>query len=246
MPANNNTDVIHDLSTLPTDDNELRSMVKISPPRENSGGKGKSARVGFGTPEKIIYFQTPRVYIPFGTDTFKSDNGYEKLTLLITLRKEAKGVDDFTRLVRLIDEATVQHAFENQDTYFGTATKDYKSIEIIRDRFHPLLQVRDNYDPQLKLKIVENVTRVFEKRDGAMERVDGTVIPAKVTARAIVQFGPIWAVSGKFGVTVRAEQVLLVGEGASTKRGLDQCVLVDDDDNVEEEANKNSPYEPLE
>lgn len=221
--------VIHDLGTLPTDEAELMAKFNVCPPRDNSGGKGKSARIGFGSPERVVFFQTPRVYCPFGTDTFKTDSGFEKLTLLISIRKDAKGADDFVRLVKAMDNALIQAAFENQDAWFGTAAKDYKSIDIIRDRHHPLLQERDGYEPQLKLKITENQTQIYDKTNN-MERIDGHSVPEKITGRGIIAFGPAWSAGGKFGVQARCEQFMVITTGTARKRALDVCVLKDDDD----------------
>ena len=243
----NTDEIMYDLSGLPTDNTELLSKIHISNPRDNAGGKGKSARVGFGRAEKIVYFQSSRVYCPFGTNVYKADSGIESTRLLITLRKDAKGVNDFIRLVKAMDEAVVKHAFENQDLYFGTAAKDYKSLEIIKDRHHPIYQERDMYDPQLKLKVDENLTRVYDKSQG-MARVEGTNVPPQVTGRAIVAFGPVWCVSGKFGMMVRCEQFLIINAGMSIKRGFDTCVLKDDDDEDDDKAARadeaDGPYVP--
>lgn len=229
-------DIIHDLSTLPTDDAELQALIHVALPRDNAGGKGKSARVGYGSLEKIVYFQTPRVYCPFGTNVFKSDAGFEKLTVLITIQKEMKGSDDYLRLVKAIDESVVQAAFENQDVWFGTAKKDYKSLEIIRDRHHPLLQERAPYEPQMKLKITEDQTRIYDKNNN-MARVEGHDIPEKITGRGIVAFGPAWSAGGKFGVMAKLEQFMLIDNGMlrGNKRSLDTCVLKDDDDDDDDE-----------
>jgi len=210
----------------------LATQFIISKPRDNAGGKGKSALVGFGTSEKVVYFQTPRVYVPFGTDTFKSDTGYEKLTLLTTLMHVNKGCDEFVTLVKALDEAVVTAAFENQDAWFGH--KEPKTIDIIRDRHHPLLQERDGYDPQLKLKICDESTRtptrIYDKTN-EMSRVEGTHVSEKVTGKAMIAFGPVWCVNGKFGVQARCEQFLIVNQGSmGAKRGLDKCMLEDDDE----------------
>jgi hypothetical protein len=227
--------IIHDFSVLPTDEAELVAMIHVSAPRDNTGGKGKSARIGFGSPDKIVYFQTPRVYCPFGTNVFKSDAGFEKLTVLITLKKDSKGVEDYVRLVRAMDEAVINAAFENQDIWFGTAKKDYKGIEIIRDRHHPLIQDRDMYDPQMKLKITEGQTRIYDKSN-EMARIEGHDIPEKITGRGIVAFGPAWSAGGKFGVQAKCEQFMLIDTGMRLKRTLDTCLLKDDDDEEEELA----------
>lgn len=223
--------VIHDLSTLPADDAALIAMFHVSAPRDNSGGKGKSARIGYGSAERVVYFQTPRVYCPFGTDTFKTDFGSEKLTLLASIRNDAKGASDFVRLIKAMDEALVLAAFQNQDAWFGTPSKDYKSIDIIRDRHHTLLQARDGYEPQVKFKITES-TQVYNKINN-MERIEGQNVPEKTTVRAIVAFGPAWVAGGKFGVQARCEQAAIIAAGTSLKRTLAVCVLKDDDDDDE-------------
>ena len=224
--------VIHDLSALPADDAALMATFHVCPPRDNSGGKGKSARIGYGSPERVVFFQTPRVYCPFGTDIFKAESGYEKPTLLCSIRKDAKGAAEFVRLIKAMDNALVQAAFENQDVWFGTAQKDYKSIDIIRDRHHPLLQERDGYEPQIKLKLTE-ATQVYNKPDG-MARIDGYTVPEKITGRGIIAFGPAWAAGGKFGVQARCEQFMIISAGTTArKRVLDVCVLKDDDDDEE-------------
>lgn len=229
--------IIHDLSTLPADDADLQALVHVALPRDNTGGKGKSARLGFGSLDKVVYFQTPRVYCPFGTNVFKSDAGFEKLTVLITIQKGAKGSEDYLRLVKAIDESVVQAAFENQDVWFGVAKKDYKNIEIIRDRHHPLLQERAPYEPQMKLKITEDQTRIYDKGNN-MARIEGHEIPEKITGRGIVAFGPAWSAGGKFGVMAKLEQFMLIDTGMlrSNKRSLDACVLKDDDDDEDDEA----------
>lgn len=247
-------DIIHDLSTLPADDAELQGRVHVALPRDNTGGKGKSARIGFGSLEKVVYFQTPRVYCPFGTNVFKSDSGFEKLTLLITIQKDMKGSEDYLRLVRAVDEAVVQAAFENQDAWFGTAKKDYKNLEIIRDRHHPLVQDRAPYEPQMKLKITEDHTRIFDKNNNTT-RIEGHEIPEKITGRGVVAFGPAWSAGGKFGVMAKLEQFLIIDTGMirASKRSLDACVLKDDDDEEDapraavaaRRADDEPPYVPL-
>lgn len=247
--------IVDNLTDLPED---LSNLIYISDPRENgSSMSGKSARVGWRSMEQVQLFQTPRVYVPFGSDVFKAEgSSYEKITVLLQLKSELKGTLEFIRLCTAMDRAVIKKAFENQDLFFGTARGDYKSYEIIEDRYHKLLQKRQDYDPQVKLKIMENQTRIYDKKSGNT-RVDGHMIPEKIYGRAIVQFGPVWVIGNKFGLVARCEQFLIIDEANSMKRVRDDFLFKDEDDDEDNEggvkqpkqaepaANDNGPYEPF-
>lgn len=228
-------DVIHDLTTLSTDQTELASKIFVGKPREYSNGKGgKSVSIGFGSAEKVTFFQTPRMYSPFGLDKSKQDSGFESMNLVLNVRDEAKGSAELVALCQAMSHSVVKAAFDNQLDFFGTPVKDYKSIDVIKDRFHPILKTHEVYAPQLKLKIDESSTRFFDKTAGKEPiRMDDCIVPEKTTCRAIVRFGPVWIMSTqKFGITVKADQVLIIAAGVSMKRGpnFDKIMVKDDSD----------------
>ena len=230
------SDIIHDFSDLPEN---LDDYFYVSAPRDNRSGKGKSANIGIGAPERVRYVQTPRVFCPFGVEKAKqAESTYETIKMLITIRSEAKGAVDFLRLCEAADKAVINAAFKNQTEWFGTPEKDYKSLEIIADRYFPLVKQRAPYDPQITAKIDEASTRVFSKgtAGGAPERIEDVLsVQAKTTMRVILRFGPAWAAGGRFGLQVRADQILVVAEGGmSLKRDIfEKLQVVDDEDDTE-------------
>jgi hypothetical protein len=238
-------DLVTDLSTLPVGD-LLDAAIFVSQANENRGGKGKSANIGFGSAEHVTYFQTPRVYAPFNLDRgekFESAS-YDSAKLLLTIKADAKGADALENLCVAMDKAVLKAAFENQLDWFGTAVKDYKSMEVIKDRYYPALSRRDMYEPQIKIKIDDSAliySKVGLEKNAAAIKVDNSALVANSTVRAIIKFSA-WSTGGKFGITLKATQVLVIESGVANKKRSFAAFttnMIKDDDEEDDKDDKN-------
>lgn len=215
----NADNVVTKIATLPDDD--LSGIFSFGAPRAYSNGKGMSATVSVAG--GALKFQSPQVYTPFGTDTREGDSGMTKIALLCTLRPMAKNAEKFEKLLQGLEKATVYFAFENRDA-LGFAGKSREVLE--EAYFHPVLQKREPYDPQFKCRVMESDVRVFERKEGAIERVDGYQVPPKSNVVVSVRFGPVWCVQGRFGVHVNLEQAVILS--AAGENGGEAAAKVPD------------------
>ena len=114
----------------------------------------------------------------------------------------------FTNLIKGIDELNITYAFENQEAFFGETGK---SRDIISDRYSPLYNVKDpKYDPKLSTKLdVRQGQYQGQVYDSSEQLVGLDYVTGHSYVQALVEFGAMWVVDKRFGMTLRTIQMMV-------------------------------------
>jgi hypothetical protein len=194
-------------------ENILHSL-RYSQARLNSSGKGKTVSVAYqmsdGSNAKPV-FQTPKMFAPFGFNHYaaETENGYDKYSIALTFKGDSPRMQEFLGLMRAIDAANVEMAFQNQEDLFG---EKGKSRDIIEDRYNKIVNHKnDKYEPRMTGKLQfrnGNYTGLIFNDSAPPQEVGLSYIgQEKSSIVALVELGPIWIADKKFGQTINAIQM---------------------------------------
>jgi hypothetical protein len=216
--------------------------VTFRPPRVLDHG-GKIIGVSYkGQPLRL---QTPEMSLPYGVSVFEDPNGNNKYSVDFSFR----GEDDSERLSRFHDQmrefqaVLIQAGIDNSMAWF----KKKMSAEVITEFFTPILkQSRDKETGEPDGKYPDTVKVKLDVRNGEFrckafapdhteidEPLDSLLVKGTRTTSIILP-SFLWFAGGKFGVTIKAEQMRV-----KVPPRNDQYGFVDDDeedgDDAEEE-----------
>ena len=190
----------------------ILSNIAYGECRPNQNGLGKACNMNFmdnGTPAKLIV-QTPKMYAPFGAKEWeaKEPGKAPKFDLVLNFKGNSAMMTQFTELIKHIDEANITYAFDNQEAFFG---EKGKSRDIIADRYSTLYNIKDpKYDPKLNTKLDVRQGNY----QGQVYDTNATVQPLEYVTpqcyvQALIEFGSMWVVDKRFGMTVRTIQMMV-------------------------------------
>lgn len=193
---------------------DILKRLRYSPARLNSNGKGKTVSVGYqcidGSPSKPV-LQSPKMFAPFGYNHYVPDTegGYDKYSIALTFKGDSPRMLEFLALMRSIDEANVEMAFQNQEALFGEKSK---SRDIIEDRYTKIVNHKnEKYEPRItgRLRFVNDSYSglVFNDASPPVEVGLSYIGQERCSIVALVELGPIWIADKKFGQTLNIIQM---------------------------------------
>lgn len=179
--------------------------------RPNQSGLGKSCNMNYvdnGTASRLVV-QTPKMFAPFGAKEWPGEAGKpSKWDLVMNFKGGSTSMTSFTNLIKGIDEMNITYAFENQEAFFGESGK---SRDIIADRYSPLYNIKDpKYDPKLSTKLdVRQGQYQGQVYDSNEQLVGLDYVTGHSYVQALVEFGAMWVVDKRFGMTLRTIQMMV-------------------------------------
>jgi hypothetical protein len=213
--------------------------------RPNQNGLGKSCNMNFmddGTPSRLI-IQTPKMYAPFGATEWeaKEPSNAPKWALVLNFKGNSTMMAQFTELIKLIDEANITYAFENQEAFFN---EKGKSRDIIADRYSNIFNNKDpKYDPKLNTKLdVRQGTYQGQVYDAKAALQPLEYVTGQCYVQALIEFGSMWVVDKRFGMTVRTIQMMVHKQEAITGLAITP-METDEDPSMHTHDNTESNYE---
>ena len=179
---------------------DVTGSLAFSDPKVTSTGM-KVVDVAFGT--KWALLQTPQLQAPFGAKSFEP--GKFQLYLRLAPTKagdhEKARVETFMAMLKAIDQAVIDHVFQNQEEVLGVSGK---SKEIITDRYTHLVKEKIGYEPAFSLKF-DKKYEVYNAAKQAKLLEDITKDSLNV---ALVRLSHVWANAKGFGVCAKVMQVM--------------------------------------
>lgn len=220
--------------------------VTFRPPRVLDHG-GKIIGVSYkGQPLRI---QTPEMILPYGVSVFEDPNGNSKYSFDMSFR----GEDDNERLSRFHEQmrefqaVLIQAGIDNSMSWF----KKKMSAEVITEFFTPILkQSRDKetgepdgkYPDTLKVKLdVKNGEfrcKAFSSDHAEIEEPLDSLLVKGTRATSIILPSFLWFAGGKFGITIKGEQMRV-----KVPPRNDKYAFVDDEEDAEEEEGEEASGE---
>tara|TARA_R110002072_G_C7696736_1_gene512809 strand:- start:91 stop:639 length:549 start_codon:yes stop_codon:yes gene_type:complete len=163
--------------------------------------------------------QTPKLVAPFGAND-KFEPGKFKLLLRLAPTKAGKYeqavIDQFLRMLKALDEAVIDHVFNNQESVLGVSGK---SREIIADKYSPLVKVKEGREPALDLKF-DTKFEVYGPNKEAKSLED--ITPGSLNV-CLVRLSGIWANSKGFGILAKVIQCMTT---PSVVEKIEGCAIV--------------------
>jgi len=162
-----------------------------------------------GTALKLIV-QTPKMYAPFGAKEWepKESGQSSKWDLILNFKGNSSMMTSFTDLIKQIDEANITYAFENQEAFFN---EKGKSRDIIADRYSNMFNTKDTkWDPKLctKLDVRQgNYNGQVYDANAVLKSLD--YVTPQCYVQGLIEFGSLWVVDKRFGMTVRTIQMMV-------------------------------------
>lgn len=193
---------------------DIVSRLRYSQARLNSSGKGKTVSVAYQINEGInakAVLQTPKMFAPFGYNYYpaENENGYDKYSIALGFKGDSPRMQEFLNLMRAIDQANIEMAFQNQEDLFGEKNK---SRDIIEDRYNKIVNHKnDKYEPRFtgKLQVKQGIYNglIFNDSTPPQEVTLSYIGNDKSSIIALIELGPIWIADKKFGQTINAIQM---------------------------------------
>ena len=180
---------------------DVVAPFRYSDPKTTSNGM-KVIDLAFNGKQAIL--QTPRLVGPFGaSDRFEAG----KFKLLLRLAPTKPGehekalIDQFIRMLKALDEAVIDHVFNNQESVLGVSGK---SKELITDKYSSLVKTKEGREPALDLKF-DTKFEVYDTDKQAKTIEDININSLNV---ALVRLSYVWANAKGFGVCAKCVQVM--------------------------------------
>jgi hypothetical protein len=216
--------------------------------RPNQNGLGKSCNMNFmdnGTPSRLI-IQTPKMYAPFGAKEWeaKEPGKAPKWDLVLNFKGNSAMMTQFTQLIKRIDEANITYAYENQEAFFG---EKGKSRDIVADRYSHIFNNKDpKYDPKLNTKLdVRQGNYQGQVYDSNANLQPLDYVTGQCYVQGLIEFGSMWVVDKRFGMTVRTIQMMVHKQESITGLAITP-MDTDEDPSQHVHENNETTYEEYE
>tara|TARA_B100000780_G_scaffold163492_2_gene114304 strand:- start:1311 stop:2150 length:840 start_codon:yes stop_codon:yes gene_type:complete len=192
---------------------------QVGKPKQLPNGVAKMVYLQFD--KENFTLQLPEMYAPFGKSFWKNDDGG---TTKNWLDLSFRDIDSRTplqvtkKLIEDIDLMVMNEALKNSFAWFG---KKYTSLEVLKALFTPSIkyprdkvtgEVTDKWPPTFKVSLPQkNGEFSFETYNKKRQLISIDDIQTKGSRiTPIIQCGGIWIAGGKFGITWRAVQLLIL------------------------------------
>ena len=184
------------------------SDVTFSQLKKNKNNGGKSVLIPHGN-KRNLYLQLPFMRSPFGLSAYTDEaTNKTSYSLDLSFDTDNEEAQNLAKKLNELDEIILKTVADNSKEWLG---KEY-DVNVIREALYkPLVrQGREGYPDTLKLKIQTNQDGEFtpEAYNSNREKIQVDQIERGQKCMCIVEFGQIWFIDNKFGVTVRLSQVL--------------------------------------
>ena len=244
-------------------------LVEFRPPRVlDHGGK----IIGVGYKDGPLRIQTPELNVPYGVNVNDTPSGDHKYSIQFSFRGEEENerIAKFHEQMRGLQAKLIHAGTENSLAWF----KKKMSPEVVSEFFTPILKVSkdketgepngkypDTFKVNLDTRNGEFVCKAFGADHTPIDEPLDSLIVKGTRATALVIPSFLWFAGGKFGLTIKAEQLRVKVPARSDRYGFvddeaddevddrpapsappaRQSQLLDDDEEDEEEAELDVP-----
>lgn len=249
---------------LKTKDLNLKNVQFVEIKKNKRGGATSYIRYDNKRINKshTIYLQTPKMYCPFGASAFKKEDSNEapRYSLNLSFRDQDTNtnIKDLRSKFENLDDFLLAEVMKNKE-WMNVLNLAGKKVTVDSLAFihSPMIRTGKNskdgteYPSNLNVKLPakfdsnEFITEVFDKnkqkQSVTYENIE-TIIPPRCEVRALLHVSAVWFVGGKFGITVRASQLVVYpSEALSGYSFLDSDDDADDVDEVTVESKTEEP-----
>ena len=204
------------MSSVTFPSNFSSKVITLSAPKTLQSG-AKQAYLNYNG-ERLVMQTAVAMAVPFGLNTFQSQNGLEySVDLSFRGQDNRPEIAEFKKVLEQMDALMIEEGVKNSKAWF----KADLSKEVIKAFYTPTLKYSkdkegnvSSYPPNIKVKL--------PKRNGDFDTkfydLNGTPykgIPVEdllvkgIQVTAIIECGGVWFAGSKFGLTWRAKQIAI-------------------------------------
>jgi len=216
------------------------SAISFSDVRTLDNG-GKMVNISYKGSK--LYMQLPNLVASYGLSVWPSDRvgGLDKMHLDLSLvgYETVPAIKSFYEKMSAFDDKLIDTALAQSKAWLRKAIS---SREVVQAVYTPLLKYSKDkatgettqYPPTVRLQIPRNKAGDVdvEVYDSARQRLKFDEVEFKrAQVTAIVQISSVWIISGKFGVTMKVQQMKV---GQSQSKLVGYAFMRDEDDPVDQ------------
>ena len=221
--------------------------IKYSDIKKNAQG-GKSLYINSNSTGGGITLQTPLMKCPFGIKSY--DDEGSKYTLELSFGDITSATNELNKLfhdnMTKLDEKLLNDGVVNSLPWFS---KKEMSKEVLRELYNQMVKVSKDketgepngkYPPTFRIKIPFyneswDQVKVFDENRNRITDDLRDVLTSGCQVKALIQCCGVWMVSGKYGCTWKAKQLIV----RRAENFNDYAFISDDEDEVIEESLEN-------
>jgi hypothetical protein len=151
--------------------------------------------------DKMLRFQIPTMYMPFGVSGFVPPDGNTKWNVDFSV----KG-DEFYKFVKNFERDVIENVQKQSRTIFGHE----KTFEELSIMFHSNMKEDpgSSWEPRFRAKVDDHTHMFNEKQEELTDELTPNLY-SRSHGTAIVEVSSVWFINKKFGVTWKISQLKL-------------------------------------
>ena len=161
--------------------------------------------------KKLIKFQIPRLYMPFGLSGFVPEVGQTKWNIDFSMKgynEDDNYVGKFYKFLKEIENKVINKVHEESKIIFGRE----KSIDEIRDMFNSNIKENGDREPKFRVKVdttIDNSIKpyIFDSEKNRLNVVAENGIYSRKSGTAIIEIISVYFLNRKFGITWKLNQL---------------------------------------
>ncbi len=161
--------------------------------------------------KKLIKFQIPRLYMPFGLSGFVPEVGQTKWNIDFSMKgynEDDNCVGKFYKFLKEIENKVINKVHEESKIIFGRE----KSIDEIRDMFNSNIKENGDREPKFRVKVdttIDNSIKpyIFDSEKNRLNVVAENGIYSRKSGTAIIEIISVYFLNRKFGITWKLNQL---------------------------------------
>jgi Family of unknown function (DUF5871)/Protein of unknown function (DUF2738) len=190
--------------------------ITLSAPKTLQSG-AKQAYLNYGG-ERLVMQTAVAMSVPFGLNTFQSQNGTEySVDLSFRGHDSRPEIKEFMKVLEQMDELMINEGVKNSKTWF----KADLNKEVIKAFYTPSLKYSKDkegnvlsYPPNIKVKLPKRSgdfdTKFYDLNGTPYKGIPVEDLLVKgIQVTAIIECGGVWFAGSKFGLTWRAKQIAI-------------------------------------
>ena len=163
--------------------------------------------------KKLIKFQIPRLYMPFGLSGFVPEVGQTKWNIDFSMKgynEKDNYVEKFYNFLKEIENKVINKVHEDSKTIFGRE----KSLEEIKYMFNSNIKESGDREPKFRVKVdttIDNSIKpyIFDSEKNRLNDVAENGLYCRKSGTAIVEIISVYFLNKKFGITWKLNQLMV-------------------------------------
>lgn len=150
--------------------------------------------------KNLLKFQIPRMYIPFGLNTFNPEVGDPKWNIDFNLN-DSPEVQKFVEFVQGVEKDVIDKVYEDRVQIFGNANLSYETVQAM---FNSNIK-RDKF----RVKFEPDKSMVYDSKGQPIIYNEEPGLFSKNSGIAMVELGSVYFLNKMFGLVWKIKQLKL-------------------------------------